>query len=65
MPSEKTSRIVRLQDGSIDYQYYSAKGLIARNKEMKNVAIKVLGASEMTVRIFPAFLTVMLLVLIL
>lgn len=65
MPGEKTSHIVRLQDGSIDYQYYSAKGLIAKNKEMKIVAGKVLGASQMMVRIIPAFLTVILLVLIL
>ncbi len=65
MPSEKNTHIVRLQDGSIDYQYYSAKGLIAKNKEMKIVADKVLGASHMTMRIFPAFLTVILLVLIL
>jgi hypothetical protein len=64
MPGEKTSQIVRLQDGSIDYQYYSAKGLIAKNKEMKIIAGKVLGASQMTMRIFPAFLTVMLLALI-
>ena len=65
MPGEKTSHIVRLQDGSIDYQYYSEKGLIAKNREMKIVADKVLGASQMTTRIFPAFLTVILLVLIL
>ncbi len=65
MPGEKTSHIVRLQDGSIDYQYYSAKGLIAKNREMKIVADKVLGASQTTIRIFPAFLTVILLVLIL
>ena len=65
MTGEKTSHIVRLQDGSIDYQYYSAIGLIARNREMKIVANKVLGASQMTMRISPAFLTVILLVLIL
>ena len=65
MPGEKSSHIVRLQDGSIDYQYYSAKGLIARNKEMKIIADKVLGSSQMMVRIIPAFLTVILLVLIL
>jgi hypothetical protein len=65
MPSEKIPHIVRLQDGSIDYQFYSAKGLIARNREMKIVADKVLGSSQMTMRIFPAFLTVILLVLIL
>jgi hypothetical protein len=33
MPNEKTSHIVRLQDGSIDYQYYSAKGLIAKTEK--------------------------------
>lgn len=65
MPGEKSSHIVRLQDGSIDYQYYSAKGLIAKNKEMKIVAGKVLGASQMMMSIIPAFLTVILLVLIL
>ncbi len=65
MPGEKSSHIVRLQDGSIDYQYYSAKGLIAKNKEMKIVADKVLGASQMMMSKIPAFLTVILLVLIL
>lgn len=65
MPGEKNSHIVRLQDGSIDYQYYSAKGLMAKNREMKLVADKILGASQMTMHIFPAFLTVILLVLIL
>jgi len=65
MPGEKTSQIVRLQDGSIDYQYYSAKGLIAKNREFKIVTGKVLGASQMTMHIFPAFLTVILLALIL
>ncbi|RLA31945.1 MAG: hypothetical protein DRR15_12485 [Gammaproteobacteria bacterium] len=65
MPGEKTSQIVRLQDGSIDYQYYSAKGLIAKNREMKIVTDKVLGTSPMTMRIIPAFLTVILLALIL
>jgi hypothetical protein len=64
MPGEKTAQIVRLQDGSIDYQYYSAKGLIARNREMKIVVGKILGASQMRMSIFPASLTVILLVLI-
>jgi hypothetical protein len=65
MPCEKTSHIVRLQDGSIDYQYYSAKGLIAKNRELKNVTDKVLGVSPTTMRIFPVFFTVILLALIL
>ena len=65
MPGEETSNIVRLQDGSIDYQYYSEKASIAKNREMKIVAGKILGTSQMTTRIFPAFLTVILLVLIL
>ncbi len=64
MPDEKTAQIVRLQDGSIDYQYYSAKGLLAKNREMKIVVSKVLGASQMRTSIFPASLTVILLVLI-
>jgi hypothetical protein len=65
MPGEKTSQIARLQDGSIDYQYYSAKGSMAKNKELKIVAGKVLGGSQMMVRISPALLTALLLVLIL
>ena len=64
MPDEKTAQIVRLQDGSIDYQYYSAKGLLAKNREMKIVVGKALGASQMRMSIFPASLTVILLVLI-
>ena len=64
MPNEKTSHIVRLQDGSIDYQYYSAKGLIAKNREMRILVDKILGASQTKIRIFPAFLTVILLVLV-
>jgi hypothetical protein len=64
MPGEKTAQIVRLQDGSIDYQYYSAKGLLAKNREMKIVLDKVLCASQMRMSIFPASLTVILLVLI-
>ena len=63
MPSEKTSHIVRLQDGSIDYQYYSAKGLIAKNREMKIVAYKVMDASQMKMRTFPTLFTFILLVL--
>ncbi len=65
MPSEKTSHIVRLQDGSIDYQYYSAKGLIAKNREMKIVAYKILSASITTTGILPAFVTILLLALVL
>ncbi len=64
MPNEKTSHIVRLQDGSIDYQYYSAKGLIAKNREMRILADKILAASQTKIRIFPAFLAVILLVLV-
>ena len=65
MPGKKTAHIVRLQDGSIDYQYYSAKGLIAKNRELKYVTDKVLGVSPITMRIFPIFFTVILLALIL
>jgi hypothetical protein len=65
MPGKKTSHIVRLQDGSIDYQYYAAKGSMARNKEMKIVVGKVLGASQITAHISPVLLTAILLVLIL
>ena len=65
MPGKKTSHIKRLQDGSIDYQYYSAKGLIAKNREMKIVAGKVLGTSQITKHVLPVFSTVILLVLIL
>ena len=65
MPDEKTSPIVRLQDGSIDYQYYAARGLIAKNKELKIVADTVLGASQIKLRTLPALFTVVLLVLIL
>jgi len=64
MPAEKNTQIVRLQDGSIDYQYYSAKGSIAKNREMKIVVDKVLNASQRRMSIFPASLTVILLVLI-
>lgn len=63
MSVEKTTQIVRLQDGSIDYQYYSAKGMLAKNREMKIVAGKVLSASHMRMSIFPAYLAVILLVL--
>lgn len=65
MPDEKTSYIVRLRDGSIDYQYYAAKGSMARNMEMKIVVGKVLGASQMTAHVSPVLLTAILLVLIL
>jgi len=65
MPDEKTSPIVRLQDGSIDYQFYAAQGLIAKNRELKIVAGKFLGASQMKRRTFPGFFTVILLALIL
>ena len=63
MSDEKTSPIVRLQDGSIDYQYYAAQGLIAKNRELKIVADKVMGASQMKMRTFPALFTFILLVL--
>ena len=65
MSDEKTTPIVRLQDGSIDYQYYAARGLIAKNKELKIVADTVLGASQIKPRTLPALFTVILLVLIL
>ena len=64
MPDAKTTEILRLQDGSIDYQYYSAKGMLAKNREVKIVLGKVLGASQVKINIFPAYLAVILLVLI-
>ena len=64
MTDEKSSNMVRLRNGSIDYQYYSARGVLAKNEELKLVADKLFGASRMTVRIFPVFLTVLLVALI-
>lgn len=65
MPDKDPPPIVRLQDGSIDYQYYAARGLIAKNRELKIVADTVLGASQLKLRTLPPLLTVILLVLIL
>ena len=64
MSDEKTSPIVRLQDGSIDYRYYAAQGLMARNQEMKITMEKVLGVSQMKTQAFSALFTVVLLVLV-
>ena len=64
MPDAKTTQILRLQDGSIDYQYYAAKGSLAKNREMKIVVGKVLGASQVRMSMFPAYIAVILLVLI-
>ena len=65
MTDKYCSPIVRLQDGSIDYQYYSAQGLIAKNKELKLVASKLSAGSTMVARLFPVVLTVVVLALIL
>lgn len=64
MSDENSSHIVRLQDGSIDYRYYAAQGLIARSQEMKIITEKVLGVSQMKTHAFPALFTVVLLVLV-
>ena len=65
MPGIKTSNIVQLRDGSIDYKYYVARGMIARNEELKFVASKILNASRLPMHAFPTFVTVILLMLIL
>ena len=65
MTDKNSSSIIRLQDGSIDYQYYSAKGVIAKNKELKLVASRLSSLSGMAARSFPAFVTVIVLALIL
>ena len=64
MSDKKASTIVRFQDGSIDYQYYATQGMIAKNKELKFIAEKVLGASQMKTHAFPVLFTVALLVLV-
>ena len=65
MSEEKNSPIVRLQDGSIDYRYYAAQGLMARSQEMKIFTEKFLGVSQMKTHAFPTLFTVVLLVLVL
>ncbi len=64
MSDENSSHIVRVQDGSIDYRYYAAQGLMARSQEMKIIMEKVLGVSQMKPHAFPALFTVVLLVLV-
>jgi hypothetical protein len=65
MTDKKTSNIVQLQDGSIDYRYYAARGMMARNRELKNIAGKFPGASRSKTHALPTLLTIVLLVLIL
>jgi hypothetical protein len=64
MPGEKTSHIVRLQGGSIDYHHYAARGMIARNKKLKTVVSKIFDATKLPTHTFPALLTVILLMLL-
>jgi hypothetical protein len=64
MLSEKTPHIVRLKDGSIDYHHYAGLGQVARNKEMKIVASRILDAMRLPMHTFPTIVTVVLLILI-
>jgi hypothetical protein len=64
MSAEKVSAIMRFEDGSIDYRYYAERGMMARNRELKAVTEKLLGASRLKTHAFPTLFTVVLLVLI-
>jgi hypothetical protein len=64
MPDKKASAIARVRDGSIDYRYYAARGMIARNRELKVVAGKVLRPVRMKTHALPALFTIVLLVLV-
>ena len=64
MTGKNASSMLRLADGSIDYQYYAAKGSMAKNTELKRVAGKLLGTSPTASRITPSILTVVLLALL-
>lgn len=65
MTAEKTSPILRLEDGSIDYRYYEACGLKARNEEIKTVIGKLRKTRCSRSHAFPAIATVILLVILL
>ena len=64
MSGKKASAIVRYQDGSIDYRYYAARGMNARNRELKVFTGKALGPVRMKTHALPALFTVVLLVLV-
>ncbi len=64
MTDENVPSIVRLQDGSIDYRYYSAKAALEKNKAFKSEVSKFLNVSDSLAQSLPAMCTVVLLVLI-
>lgn len=64
MSAKNDTHIARLQDGSIDYQYYAEKGLIEKNKELKLVVDKFFDTSRLKTRFYPAFLTVILVIMV-
>lgn len=64
MTDKEASAIVSYQDGSIDYRYYAARGMTARNRELKAVTQRILGASRLKTHTLPTLMTAVLLVLI-
>lgn len=64
MSDKNASTIVRFEDDSIDYRYYAARGMIARNRELKSIIEKVLGPSRLKTHAFSTLVTVVLLVLV-
>jgi hypothetical protein len=50
MPGESTYPVVQLQDGSIDYRYYAARGLLARNGEMKILLRKLMDKTRLSLQ---------------
>jgi hypothetical protein len=65
MSTEETPEILRLQNGSIDYRHYEACGMQARNEEIKIALVKLLKIDRTRTRAFPAFVTIILLVILL
>ncbi|MDH5355155.1 MAG: hypothetical protein OEY09_12000 [Gammaproteobacteria bacterium] len=49
MATENSNNIVRLTGGSIDYQYYAEQGVLARNREIKNISGRIQGTCRKAV----------------
>lgn len=64
MDSYLADDIKRLQDGSIDFQHYAAKGHLAKNIELKAISRRIMNSSKGLLRSLPTVATVVLLILV-